>query len=206
MSALSSIIAAVLASAASPQALALQALERAAESGDRVLVEAVSQPQPGCTVDRADVQPLRAGGRVAVRFEGIDAYGRSCSRAVFAQVRLLRTSARLVRPVATGASITNEDLTWEEVDVRAGRPPLRSLPSGATAARALPAGTVLEAGHLRLGPAPGTKVSVVFSSGTLTVEREGRVVGCGAEETCAVMENGKRVSGDVHDGKLWVVR
>ncbi len=206
MIALPFLLGAALAAAPSPAAIAVAALDRAAQSGDRVVVQSLPQPGAGCAVDRAEVAPLRAGGRVAVRFEGLDAHGRACSRAVFAQIRLLRSAPRLLRAVDAGEQVGREDVAWEELDVRAGRPPLSAIPEGAAASRRLAAGTVLEASHVRVGPSPGTKVTVVLSTGALTVEREGRVVPCSDGAVCAALDNGRRVSGELRDGRLQVVR
>jgi flagella basal body P-ring formation protein FlgA len=78
-------------------------------------------------------------------------------------------------------------------------------PDGATAARDLPAGTVLRPEHVAgAGLSSGETVKVLVLNGGLVVETQGRVLGCGAGKTCAVLSSGRHVEGRMQDGHLVV--
>ncbi len=205
MTALSLLLSLAAAAAPSPsnRELAHEAAVRASQPLDVVTLVYLPPLDARCRPDAASLPGPAVTGRVAIRFEGEARGGRRCVLSVFAQLRVQRRAARVLAPLAEGAAL-GDAVAWGLEDLRAGHDPLAALPEGATAARALPAGTVLERGHVRQGPAPGTPVTVVLVSGPVTVERAGRSVPCGADAACAVVDGGRRVRGAFRDGRLWV--
>jgi hypothetical protein len=187
-------------------ALALAALTAAlALPGARVeLLGLDGAPPAGCAVESADVpRPVAASGRHAVRLAGATAAGARCDGWRWAEARVLAPALRTTRDLAAGERVDGAAEPVER-EVRPGRAPLAALPAGATAARALRAGTILEDLHLRSGPLPGAAVAVLVRAGALAVEQPGRAVPCGRGRACALLPSGKRVEGVLDGGRLVV--
>lgn len=134
--------------------------------------------------------PVEASGRVAVRVRGA-----RCDEWGWATVRLIVPAAVLTRTVRTGDLLEGAWAT-RPVEVLRGRAPLTAeLPPGATATRLLRAGEVLGAEGVRLGPPPGTPITVRVELGGITVEQPATVVPCAGLAACAVLPGGRRVTG-----------
>ncbi len=187
--------------AATPQA----AVEATLAPGRRAEVgAAVVSSGRGCLPgDWATLRPAAASGQAALRFTGADAAGQPCEGYAWARVTVVAPTPVVTRPLEDGDRLEGA-VTWEERELRAGRPPPTSLPEGATAARRLPAGAVLDEASWRLGPRPGTALAVLLRAGALTIEQEGRAAPCARGRACAVLPSGRRVEGRLADGRLLV--
>jgi hypothetical protein len=189
------------------EALALAALTAAlALPGARVQLLAVDPSLPrGCEARAADATaPIAASGRAALRLTGAGADGSRCDGWAWARFRVLSPGLSLVRDVADGEPLAPDALALAEREVRPGREPVAAVPPGATAARALRSGTVLEPQHVRAGPRPGEPVTVVVRSGALEIEQHGRAVACARGRVCALLPSGRRVEGLLDGGRLVV--
>jgi len=191
----------LLSSAATPQA----AVEATLPPGARA---AVAAPQVssgrGCQAGTWEtLRPATASGQAALRFTGADAGGRPCEGFAWARVTVLAPSAVATRPLEDG-DLLDGAVAWELREVRPGRTPLSALPAGATAARRLAAGAVLDEGAVRTGPRHGQPVAVLIRVGALTIEQPGRAVPCSRGRACAVLPSGRRVEGRLADGRILV--
>jgi len=190
----------LLAAAVAVPAPAQRALDEAlALPGARVVVSAWD-PSSACAPVRAEVSAaIRGSGRVAVRL-----FGAGCDGWAWAQVRVFAPALVAEAAIPAGAPVAGK-VRRDEREVRAGHDPIAALPAGAVAARTLPAGSVLEARHVR-APAsiPGARVRVVLHSGALALETTGRVVPCPGPGTCAELPHGARVQGQVEGDRLVV--
>jgi SAF domain-containing protein len=184
-------------------AVALAAVQAAlALPGAHAEVLRVDGAPARCEVGRAEVpRPVAASGSVAIHLSGSDATGRPCEAWVWAEVRLRAPTLVTSRPVPAGEPLQGAVATVER-EVRPGRTPLAALPEGARADRALPAGTALDDGALRVGPRPGEPVTVLLRSGALAVEQRGTAVSCRRGRACALLPSGRRVEGTWHGGRI----
>lgn len=195
-------------------ALLLAAAPAAPPVVERALREAVAlpgarlelvsfTPHGACEAQEAEVaQPISASGTVAVRLLGRSPGGRPCAGAGFAQVRLFGPAWIAVRTLAVGQPLEGAAQQADR-ELRAGHPPAAAIPPGAVAARPIPAGAVVEEGHL-LDPAwaPGASVRVVVRAGAVALAQEGRLVPCAAGRACAILPSGRRVEGRRAEGEL----
>lgn len=149
------------------------------------------------------LRPATSSGQAALRFSGSDAAGRPCEGFAWARVTVLAPSPVATRPLEDGDPLEGA-VAWELREVRPGRAPLTELPAGATAARRLPAGAVLDGGAVRSGPRSGEPVAVLIRVGALTVEQPGRALPCPRGRACAVLPSGRRVEGRLADGRILV--
>jgi flagella basal body P-ring formation protein FlgA len=185
-------------------AIAALAAALALPGGRAELVALEPSLPAGCAVASAAApRPFAASGRVALRLEGTTAAGARCEGWAWARVRVLAPALVVARDVADGAPIAGA-AEPQEREVLAGRPPLATLPPGATASRALAAGTVLEPQHVRVGPRPGEPVAVVVRVGAIEAEQPGRAVACARGRACALLPSGRRVEGVLDGGRLVV--
>lgn len=193
--------------AVAPGDLVRAALERAlALPGAQLEVLSIQAPRDtGCTLESAEAMGLVNGsGRVTVRLTGRNASGAGCASAAFAAVRVTAPAWVLTRTVRTGEPVAGA-ARREDHELRPGHLPLATLSPGATAARPLAVGTVLEADHLAPdGPAPGTEVQVVVNARGLVLRQSGRAVPCSRGRACALLPSGTRVEGSWTDGRLLV--
>lgn len=159
----------------------------------------------GCTpLAAASPRPVAASGEVALRVRGALDGGAPCEGWAWARVRVLAKVAVALRPLAEGDSIDTSAFDLAEREIAPGRAPLATIPSGATAARSIAAGTALEGVHLRLGPPPGAAVTVLARVGSLEVEQPGRAVACTRNRACALLPSGRRVEGTFDGARLVV--
>jgi len=159
----------------------------------------------GCSAIAFDSpRPITSSGDVPLRARGEQASGAPCEGWAWARVRVLAAVAVAARALEAGDALDAGAWAVAEREVVAGRSPLAAIPPGATAARALRAGTAIEAVHLRLGPPPGDPVRVVVRAGGLTVVQPGRAAACARGRACAVLPSGQRVEGSFDGGRLFV--
>lgn len=175
----------------------LQASLEAAVAVPSARVELLGWRGPPCQ-GRYEAAPVTASGRVAVRVRGA-----GCDEWGWATVTITMRAAVLSQAVKTGDSL---DGAWSlrEVELNRSRRPLVTVPSGATATRAMRPGDVLWAEAVRQGPPPGTPIVVRVVAGAVAVEERGLIAACTGEATCATLPSGKRVRGLLEDGALVV--
>jgi flagella basal body P-ring formation protein FlgA len=189
------------------ESLAVAALTAAlALPGARVELLEVDPSLPrGCEARAASAPaPVAASGRGALRLTGARADGAACEGWGWARFRVLAPALAVTRDLAAGDALAGDALAASEREVRPGHPPVAEVPPGATAARALRAGTALEPQHVRAGPRPGEPVTVVVRSGALQIEQPGRAVACARGTACALLPSGRRVEGRLDGGRLLV--
>lgn len=153
----------------------------------------------GCRVEQASLSgSVTRSTRLPVKLSGP-----ACSGWGWVRFELWAPVATTRRPVRAGEPL-RPALAIAERELKSGRSVFLP-PEGATAARDLPAGTVLGPEHVA-GAAltAGETVKVMVQNGGLAVETRGRVLGCGAGKTCAVLASGRHVEGRMQDGYLIV--
>ena len=190
----------LLAAAAAVPAPVQRALDAAiAVPRARVAVTAW-EPSDACVPERAEVSaPIRGSGRVAVRV-----LGAGCGGWGWAAVRVFAPTVVVEAKVPRGDPLAGK-VRSEEREVLPGREPVAAIPEAAVAARTLPAGSVIEARHVRVaGTAPGTSVRVIVRRGALEIEQEARVIPCPGGAVCAQLPGGARVAGRLAGDRLVV--
>ncbi len=171
-----------------------QALQRAV-SRSPAKVELQSWDAPRCR-GAFSPAPFESSGRVAVRVrgKGCDAWG-------WAVVKVIVPVATLSRDVKANEPL---DGAWQMEDLEARGELVSRPPAGATATRNLRRGLKLGAADYRVGPKPGTAITVRVMLGGLSLEQRGTVSPCSGAETCATLPSGKRVAGVWTEGMLVV--
>lgn len=153
----------------------------------------------GCRVERASLSgSVTRSSRLPVKLSGP-----ACSGWGWVRFEVWVPTATTRRPVRAGEPL-RPALAIADRELKAGRSGFLP-PEGATAARDLPAGTVLGPEHVAGSTlAAGETVKVMVLNGGLAVETRGRVLGCGVGKTCAVLSSGRHVEGRMQDGTLLV--
>jgi hypothetical protein len=159
-------------------------------------VELASWDAPRCKGTNFLPAPFERSGRVAVRVRGT-----ACEAWGWAEVRVIVPVATLSRDVKANESL---DGAWVTTDQEATVATLADVPVGASASRSLRKGAKLSATDFRMGPRPGTAVTVRVMLGQLSLEQSGTVSPCSGLETCATLPSGKRVAGVFTEGVLVV--
>jgi flagella basal body P-ring formation protein FlgA len=154
--------------------------------GGRIVVLDWSGPQR-CHVRSANVaRPIDGSGRVAVKVTG-----QGCSGWGWVRLEVWAETAVTTRAVRAGEELSSAT-TLAEREIHSGR--------------SLPAGMVLDmdsASGSRV--AVGDPVKVVFLSGSVAIEMQGRRTTCIRARDCAVLPSGKHVEGRLDDsGRLLV--
>lgn len=168
---------------------------------------------PGCVPERAQVaRRLQGSGTVSVQVQGKSGSGATCRGWAWVSVRLFAPVWVASRAVPAGTPLAQggaqSGVEQQEREVLSYHHPIAELPSGARAAEPLAPGMLLEPRHLRVGPLPGESAAVVVQSGSIKVERVGRVLACGSSTSrraCAMLEDGSRMEGTWQDGRIQVV-
>jgi hypothetical protein len=153
----------------------------------------------GCRIERASLSGAVTGSaRLPVKL-----YGPTCAGWGWVRFEVWAAVATLQRPVRAGQPLQSA-MAIIDREVKPGRAGFLP-PEAATAARDLPAGTVLAPEHVT-GSAlsAGETVKVIVLHGGLAIETQGRALGCGAGKTCAVLSSGRHVEGRFQDGHLLV--
>lgn len=181
--------------AAAPTPALENALQKALQRSP-ARVELISWDAPRCLGEFIPA-PFDASGRVAVKVRGA-----RCEAWGWAQVRVLVTVASLTRDLKEGEPLAG---AWvgKETEFKGGVV-LSEVPAGATASHALRQGGALSFGDVRVGPKPGTSITVRVVLGALSLEQRGTISPCNGAETCATLPSGKRVAGLFSDGVLLV--
>jgi hypothetical protein len=170
-----------------------------AVSGARVVPVSYTVSGRGCAADAATIaRPIEGSGRFAVKLTGSGCTGWAWLKVdLWAQVpvttRLVREGERL-----------DDAVTFVERPITAGRPTV-SLTGDSVAAHPIARGQALAPNDVkRLTGNAGDSVKVLVQSGSLAIETQGRIVGCGRDKTCAVLASGKHVEGRLIEGRLVV--
>jgi flagella basal body P-ring formation protein FlgA len=185
-----------------------QALERAlAAPGarlDSVVEERSAARSNDCRAVTAEVtRPIDGSGRVALKITGRSLHGQSCDGWTWVRVRVVAPVMVTARAVREGERVAGATVS-EERELRAGHEPATVGPAS-VAVRAIAAGQMIEASQiseptLRAGEA----VKVLVVSGAVAIEQSGRAVPCTRGRSCAMLASGRRVEGDLVDGRLVV--
>jgi hypothetical protein len=157
--------------------------------GARIVPLSWSGPRH-CAIRSASVsRPIDGSGRVAVKVSG-----RGCSGWGWAQIEVWADTAVTTRIVRPGEALSSAVVVTER-EIHPGRAPFVPGP-GDVALRFLPAGTTLGAESVgRSAVAVGDGVKVVFLSGSVAIETQGRRTTCLRGRDCAVLRSGKHVEG-----------
>jgi hypothetical protein len=158
----------------------------------------------GCLAREVTVgRAIEGSGRVPVKVVGTRAGGARCEAWSWVRVRMVADVAVTRHAVRAGDALA-EAVAIETRELLVGHPPAVLSP-GAVAARAMPANTIVDADAATVATArPGELVKVLVMAGTLAVEQSGRAVPCQRARSCAILPSGRRVEGDLIDGRLVV--
>lgn len=147
-------------------------------------------------------EPARVlgSGRVALRY-----HGKNCDAWAWVRVRVTTEKLAAVHALKAGDALEGA-LQKIDAELRPGEDLFDTLPRGAKAAIDIPAGAIITADRVRVGPAPGASIEVLIQAGAIAVQQRATVVGCSthADVVCAALPSGKRVSGRIEDGLLHV--
>jgi hypothetical protein len=192
--------AAIIAVTIIPPAVAASVRTAAAIPGATVELSNYRAAPAGCAPREASVErPYFASGEVMARFTGEDSRG-PCKGAA-----LVHATVKAPVWVATKAARPGELVEAAQAEREVRGEPLAQLPQGARAAKAIAAGSVIDADSLQAAAGPtGSQIQVELRDGTLRIATAGRVVPCGRGKSCAVLQSGKHVEGAVENGVLVV--
>jgi hypothetical protein len=183
-----------------PPPVALAIRSAAAVPGAVVELSGYRASPASCVAREARVdRPYFVSGEVMARFTGQDSRG-PCSGAA-----LVHATVRAQVWVAAKAARSGDLIEAVQAEREVRVEPLAGLPEGARAARAIAAGSVIDAGLLQdaAGPA-GSKIQIELHDGSLRIATSGRVVPCSRGKSCALLESGKHVEGLFRGGVLIV--
>ena len=192
--------AAIIAVTTIPQAVAASVKTAAGVPGATVELSNYRAAPASCVAREARVErPYFASGEVMARFTGEDSKG-PCNGAA-----LVHATVRAQVWVAAKAAKTGDAIEAIKAERELRAEPLTDLPQGARAARPIAAGSIIDAASLQDAAGPvGGKIGIELRDGALRVATEGRVVPCGRGRSCAVLQSGKHVEGQVQNGILLV--
>lgn len=192
--------AAIIAATTIPRAVAAPVEAAAGVPGATVTLSNYRTAPASCVAREARVErPYFTSGEVMARFTGEDSKG-PCSGAA-----LVHATVRAPVWVAVKSAKAGETIEAVQAERELRAEPLTDLPQGARAARSIAAGAIIDQASLQDAAGPtGSKIAVELRDGTLRVATVGRVVPCGRGKSCAVLQSGKHVEGQVENGVLLV--
>jgi hypothetical protein len=195
-----SIALAIIAVTTIPQAVAASVKTAVAVPGATVELSNYRAAPASCIAREARVErPYFASGEVMARFTGEDSKG-PCNGAA-----LVHATVRAQVWVAARAARAGEPIEAIQAERELRGEPLQDLPQGARAARNIAAGAIIDSDSLQDAAGPtGSKIGIELRDGALRVATVGRVVPCGRGKSCAVLQSGKHVEGQVQNGILLV--
>lgn len=202
---LASIVCTAATAAAEAPAFVVDAIARTSPGARATVVEYRPTLPSGCEATSAvALASPDLGGRLMLKLAGTSGGGVTCDGFATARAQLVGPVYVVTKAVARGAPLADAVVLEER--------PLQGLPSrvndltpGAIAAQPLPPGTVLETRHVAAtGPKAGDKITMVLKSGAITLVQEGRLAPCISGRSCAVLPTGRRVEGQLVDGRLVV--
>jgi flagella basal body P-ring formation protein FlgA len=176
-------------------------LQHALEAANAVpgsQLEVLEWKAPPCHGHLEVAATVDASGRVPVRVRGAgcDAWG-------WAVVRLTVMSAVATRSLRFGDRLQG---AWalERREVHRGNEALTEIAADATANRLIKQGQPIGQDAVRVGPPPGSPITIRVSAGGIAVEQTGTTIPCAGPHVCATLPRGKRVMGTLRDGVLVV--
>ncbi|HEX4386865.1 MAG TPA: hypothetical protein VH083_28115 [Myxococcales bacterium] len=183
-----------------PPAVAASIRTAAAIPGATVELSNYRAAPASCIAREASVErPYFASGEVMARFTGQDSRG-PCKGAA-----LVHATVKAPVWVATRAARPGELIEAAQAEREVHGEPLAQVPPGARAAKAIAAGSIIDADSLQAAAGPtGSQIQVELRDGSLRIATAGRVVPCGRGKSCAVLPSGKHVEGEVENGVLVV--
>jgi hypothetical protein len=154
----------------------------------------------GCRALSTSVpRPIDGSARVAVRI-----VGRGCSGWGWIDLQVWADTSVTTRVVRAGEMLASAS-TIVEREIRPGQMPL-IVAGDAIAARTLPTGAMIRVEDVsRAAGGLGEPVKVVFVSGVVAIEAQGRRSNCLRGRDCAVLSSGKHVEGHLDSSGRLVV-
>jgi hypothetical protein len=154
----------------------------------------------GCRGTGASVpRPIDGSGRIAVRVSG-----RGCSGWGWVDLQVWAETQVTTRSVRAGEKLASAS-TVVEREIRPGRVPFIAS-ADAVASRSLPVGCAIEPTDVsKTSLGLGDSIKVVFLSGAVAIEAQGRRSQCLRGRDCAILPSGKHVEGHVDEGGRLVV-
>jgi hypothetical protein len=172
----------------------------------KVVVDRYAASLPaGCVATTAIVTaPPEASGGAALKLLGTSSDGTPCEGWAHVITSIAAPMLVTTRTIPMGSKLAGAVALIE----RPWRPaihPLAEIPEGAVATEAIPAGTTLDARHVReAGPGLGDTVTVVLSAGSISISENGQLTHCVEGRACATLPSGKRVEGRLVGDQLLV--
>ncbi len=165
----------------------------------RLVVERFTAPA-NCRVTGASVpRPIDGSGRVGVKVSG-----RGCTAWAWADVQVWAATSVTTRVVRTGERLGSASRVIER-EIRPGQVPF-IVGADALASRTLPLGNLIQPDDVsRTGTTLGDQVKVVFISGAVAIETQGRRSGCLRGRDCAVLASGRHVEGHMDEAGRLIV-
>jgi flagella basal body P-ring formation protein FlgA len=153
-----------------------------------------------CRVASASVpRPIDGSGRVAVKVSG-----RGCSGWGWAEVQVWAETSVTTRVVRAGERL-GSGVTVAEREIRPGHLPFIA-PDDAIASHTLPLGAAIGPTDVsRTSVTVGDPIKIVFVSGSVAIETQGRRTTCFRARDCAVLASGKHVEGHIDDNGRLIV-
>ena len=157
--------------------------------GGRMVLLSWSQAG-ACRVRQASVpRSIGGSGRVAVKITGSN-----CTAWGWAEVEVWAQTAVVSQAIRAGEPI-GASLRIVEQEIRPGRVPFLP-PDSAITARYLPSDTLLSTTDVSIQPSIARDpIKIVFLSGSVAIEANGRRTTCMRGRACAVLASGKHVEG-----------
>jgi len=184
-----------------PVSVSTQLASAAEITGAKVVVTRFTpQSRVACDPDRVELkQRIEGSGRVALRY-----FGKSCDGWAWADVQVFAPVLVTNRAVKSGEVMTDVVKTAER-ELRRGHQPVALVNDETTAARGIPAGTVVEKSDVRQAqPKLGSTIGITLVAGAIQIEDTGRVVPCSPDRVCVLLPSGKRLDGQMKNGRVWV--
>lgn len=156
---------------------------------------------PGeCRVASASVpRPIDGSGRVAVKLTG-----RGCSGWAWVELQVWAETSVTTRVVRAGELLAAASRVVER-EIHSGSIPFIA-PADAVASRTLPMGSAIQPSDVsRTSVSLGDSVKVIFLSGAVAIETQGRRSSCLRGRDCAVLSSGRHVEGHLDESGRLIV-
>jgi len=145
-----------------------------------------------CRVTSATVpRPIDGSGRVAVKISG-----RGCSGWGWVELQVWAETSITTRVVRAGEVLASASKVVER-EIHAGQVPF-IVGADSVAGRTLPMGMAIQPADVsRTSVTLGEQVKVVFLSGAVVIETQGRRSSCLQGRDCAILPSGRHVEGHI---------
>jgi len=154
----------------------------------------------GCPVASATVpRPIDGSGRVAVKITG-----RGCSGWAWVELQVWAETSVTTRVVRAGELLGAASRVVER-EIRSGSVPFIA-PADAVASRGLPMGAAIQPSDVsRTSVTLGDSLKIIFVSGAVAIETQGRRSNCLRGRDCAILSSGRHVEGHLDDAGRLIV-